>query len=984
MKDIRLYLGGREILFSESPNLLFNFESTDVTNPTVIRNSFTRTIMIDGVPENNQTFNDIYLLGRTQNAALFNPSLRVPFELYSNGDLVQTGYARLDNIIKTGYRVQYEITLFGGIGDLFYGLSYGFDYNDGDVDTEQIKDKKLQLKDLTYYSPYADDDSEFNFTINKTAVYDAWYLLASEEGDQKWNYINFAPAYNGLPDDFDADKVLINVSGYTGGCRVSVPSGATVDGTTYNRQQVITATTIPSAITIDNETYQTVNGYALSELRENLTEWNVRDLRSYLQRPVLRVKGLIQAIIRYAKEKGDYTINLDSDFFNNHNPYYEDAWITLPMLQNLNGEYAEAEYKDSLFVNPYGTNTTGETKNIGGGYVTSMKTTHNVTSSIPATTLRGASITIKFGVNATPISTTTNTNRLDTSCQRGERYNYTGYTSSYNIKLVAYDGEAIVAQSGNYIFMKGSPSDDNEGRQSTSTNNDYHYGFFYNETGTATTGDFTWLTNDMITDGFTISLPDEEIEYTDLKLEINKTIRYSEGFKSAYTGSTSDFYHKLVIDDRAGSACVPWRVNNYKFDVIKSSVIVHPDDDIMKSGQLITKKKLLSQDGTPCDYLLSYCKLFNLWFDKDPVEKVVTIRTRNNYYINNVIDIDDKIDRSKEINVDPIVSENKWLDFNYTQKDRGEFETKYYNVWGTEFGKQKVKTEYNFDNTSKDLLKDNIFVNGADVLEKGKYYTAKVNDTALIPSFMFEWSDFKLFKQGDTGFDSLDEIYIGQPTPTAMYPYTSEGSRYDFYPKLQLHSKNEEAIDGSNILVFFTGMKQTVASGNTKVYYNITDDLPEMYELNGENTCWLYTKTVMNGSTVIANRLLDDNDVPILPEFSRYVMSGDTIKHTWDFGKCNELFVPNLSYGDYSTVFDRFWYEYIADMYDTRARIVKCDVKLDARPDGGWLRKFYYFDDSIWALIKIEDYDITSYDTTTCTFIKVWDINNYKSWRSFS
>ena len=346
-QEVNLYIGGKELFFSEPPEILFTFQRTDYTNPTIIKNNYTKTITVEGTPENNKVFGELHLLERTQNDVLFNPAKRVDFELYVNGDLTETGYAKLDNIIKNKHKITYELTLYGGLGDFFYGLSYGFDYDDYDSTIEQSKDEELRLKDLTYYSPYADDDTEFNFNITKDAVYDAWRVLGgqtSATGDnKKWDYINFAPAYNGLPDDFDSDKVLINTSGYSNGCRISVPAGARVDGTTYATAQIIEQNTIPQTIVVGDDTYTRNNGYALSELKGEITEWDVLDLRSYLQRPVLRVKGLVEAIQRYVAEKGGYTLNLDSNFFNNNNPYYNKAWITLPMLSNLNGEYAEAE-----------------------------------------------------------------------------------------------------------------------------------------------------------------------------------------------------------------------------------------------------------------------------------------------------------------------------------------------------------------------------------------------------------------------------------------------------------------------------------------------------------------------------------------------------------------------------------------------------------------------------------------------------------------
>lgn len=54
---------------------------------------------------------------------LFNASQRTPFQLFRNGELIEDGYMKLDNIIKDGYKVIYQITLYGGLSQ-FYNLTY--------------------------------------------------------------------------------------------------------------------------------------------------------------------------------------------------------------------------------------------------------------------------------------------------------------------------------------------------------------------------------------------------------------------------------------------------------------------------------------------------------------------------------------------------------------------------------------------------------------------------------------------------------------------------------------------------------------------------------------------------------------------------------------------------------------------------------------------------------------------------------------------
>ena len=1005
VQEIHLYLDNKEVFFSEPPEILFTFQRIDYTNPTAIKNSFTKTVTIEGTPENNKVFGEIYLLGRTQNELMYNPSKRVPFQLFSNGDLVETGYAKLDNIIKDGYKIQYEITLYGGLGDFFYGLSYGFDYDDYDSDREQTKDEELKLKDLTYYSPSADDDTEFNFAITKDAVYNAWMVLASDEDptgdDVKWGYINFAPAYNGIPEDFNAENVLINTSGYTAGNRLAIPQNTTVNNVPYTDQQVISLGGFATGITKEGTTYLPVNGYALGKLREPMTEWEIRDLRSYLQRPVLRLKGFVEAVQRYAREKGGYTLNLDSDFFNADNPYYEKAWITLPMLQNLNGEYSEREYSGATLDIAFASEETKDDGTVSNYHNNRIITKYDIIGFPTGVQyFKGGSITVSFGINAQAANTGTSEPAIKTlNTTYYNRYSDgmnvpQQYLTTYDLQLVAYDvNDNIVNTSKHVMFTTQFIGTNGDNRTFNNTysrqyrnfpterDSVYYYGNFKTPTPGTTARNFTW-NSDVTQSGVTMSLLDEDTQYTRMELIVTKHNSYSTSFADLMSRDGKNFDPYRTVTTARTTELVnyvfPWTQNNYNIGVLKSSVTIKPNDTKMKSNQLITKSKLLSQEGTPADYLISYCKLFNLYFDKDPIEKVVTIRTRANFYDGNVIDLEDKIDRSKEIKITPIASDNKWYDFNYTQGDYSEFEKRYYDTWGTDFGKQKLKTEYNFDNSSKDLLEGNIFKNGITAQEQSKYYVAKMRNGGVFPSFLYDWAEYQLFSQTANSYEPVSDMYISQTTPHSTSQYTSISGLYDFYPKLQLHTNKNESIDGSNILVFFNGMQKTVA--DYRIFYNITDDLGEMYSLV-DDTCWLYTNITTNLYGIeIAKRITINND-PYLPMFTRYDLSGSTINRTWDFGKCNELFVPETEYGDnYPTINDRYWKQYVSDLYHTTTRVVECYVKLDGKVEGDWLKHFYYFDDSIWCLTKIEDYNITSFDTTKCQFVKVGDMNNYRYW----
>lgn len=88
-------------------------------------------------------------------------------------------------------------------------------------------------------------------------------------------------------------------------------------------------------------TYTPKDGFALASLEKDYTEWQMRDLRSYKQRPAIKVSKLIETICREANS--GYKVNFDKAFFSNSNPYWSKSFIALPLL----GSEAEGGAQES-------------------------------------------------------------------------------------------------------------------------------------------------------------------------------------------------------------------------------------------------------------------------------------------------------------------------------------------------------------------------------------------------------------------------------------------------------------------------------------------------------------------------------------------------------------------------------------------------------------------------------------------------------------
>lgn len=312
---IELYINGYLADTDGDQTILFQKTLTQYTNPTIVKNSFTKSIDLPGTKNNDKIFNMFwksdYSVSSYFGSTTFNPSKRVPFFMLRDGQLIEKGYVKLNSVKVDGYDRTYTITLYGELGNVLYGLSYK-------SDTE-----KMTLADLDF-------NIDSTFTIYNVTVEQAWERLdALDTGDASmWDTINFMPAYEGVPDidDFDPKKCLIDTSTlYPDGFFVNgqytahLPRSMDKDGNP-STDNYYTTLTIPG---IDG-------GLAMVELDRDVTGMEIKDFRSYLQRPIVRLSKLIEAIGRKVKDMYGYDLILEGDLFSS--PEYTNAWLTLPLM----------------------------------------------------------------------------------------------------------------------------------------------------------------------------------------------------------------------------------------------------------------------------------------------------------------------------------------------------------------------------------------------------------------------------------------------------------------------------------------------------------------------------------------------------------------------------------------------------------------------------------------------------------------------------
>lgn len=903
-KTISLYIGERLVDLDTESLVLFNYAMEDLNNPTIVKNSYSQQITLQGTANNNAIFGDFFRLDRNLSVigdsagVSFDPSKKIPFTIFSdNGSILESGYAKLDNIIRNKGKVEYKVTLFGGLGSFLYALSYDEDGN------------KRTLADLDYLTG---GDAELDFTINATSVKKAWRninegLSPGDSGyDVKWHTINFAPCYNGIPNgDFDAKKAVV----------------------------------VPTSIGLPNSSgsYGLRSGASLVTMTEAHDEWDMKDLRSYLQRPVLSVAAMINAICQ-AHNNGGYEVDKSAIDSLSSFPF-GNLWMTLPMLPSL-GTFKQTSAGLSGSFSPV---TASVLNNIGQYAITGGDAFGNKLTSTFSARFR------------TSVVSTASSLVMD----------YGGRISNIVLQAVAYNSSDEVVGGSDILVLGGHVSTDVK-----KTCDSFGYSPLWHDSETkyvhvTGAGSLTRVGNNLY------EIP-VDLNFSVRSYATSRIVIVASSYLRQYVVEPGRAYYMLLNGGRPAPYSL-WRniMDSPTFTPSSATstgsaiTITGGNSSSLRSGAVISKRLLLSSSKTPAEYLLSFCKMFGLYMVYDAPTKKITILRRNDLFLDETIDLTKRIDRSKDITITPMVFDAKWYDFNL-EGDAAAYYEEYKNTLGREYGVQRVNTGYDFNAESRNLLDGNAFRNACTILRRGRFFNwilqaSKVtpSQTILYPSvFSAPGSKYTLYSSSDS-----KDFDIPVPSQSASFnDYNEDGHPgYDieFARKLELCDASGKPLSGDNILVFREGV-------NNYAYFQVTDDTTAMDVLNDGKPCWLMTPGTEDGV-----------DVPIFQRYT-YKSGGWTIDQSLDFGMPSELNIPGIAYYEGVTIYDLAWRNYMRDRYDVNTKVMTCRVNLSGLQVGQeLLRKFFWYEGTLWTLNRISNHSLTTLDTTECEFVQVQDKNNY-------
>ena len=953
MKDIRLYIANKLVDCTDGISLPMTYQLEDFSNPTLVKNSFSKTIAIPGTKNNNKIFGEIYKLDRMQhyeewtgnpelNGINFDPSKRVEFQIYKDADLVESGYMQLNNISIQENNITYNITLYGGIGDFFYGLKYK---EDGTAKS---------LADIRYFieddeGNVLDESEEMNFEVSKEFVDECFHKDFTVEGNELSDTITFIPAYNGVYDDFDSSKCLINTNG-------------------------LTTNVFPTSIEDGGTTYETYNGFGLASLGKSCTEWETRDLRSYYQRPAIKVDKLIKAICR--EENSGYNVTFDPTFFNEDNPYWSKTFVALPLLtSNENVTDVPDEgltniYQFDTDSFKYGQTTPitkkdGAFGKIGIDLPNTTVDEYGVITVNDWTEYTRLNLKLSFRVwchlNSPPQVGYKNSDMYMSFGRVGSWggiyyiQSYTNFLAVIDVETGQAAGWSTVEEINDSYWGENSlpikPFDDatvirRGGMMKRSSNTDYYF-----QTDDGNMNEFTLkISNCKVPRRFAIYLITKvniRSSNTNIEEDNQYYLSYNYGY---FVREQTNYWGENVLT--SGEA----KITNYE-----------------SSGETLSfeKQTVLKTDKSPADFLLDYTKLFGLYYIKDRYEKTIHICTRNTFFNGVMNNWDKRIDYSKDVTITPILFDKKYY---MMQLDTPETKDamRYKSQYTQQYGQQRLSTGYNFNYDSDNFYKENIYQQIVPTIDSDRlfrnYYDSDGNP---VPSWLVDNATYELFNVDES--TSID-LY-GRNLISAGRTVEWSESGQDVWAKsafFSLDSDEKNLVEIESALLMWNGIKSTVDSAGNPIYFWITDNLQEMDDLNDGDPCYIYTESEYSENN--QRIAIKTNSLP--QYINCMIDQSNNVTYSLDFGLPKEIYMGNMSYLEDATIYANFWKKFYNDQFNIDTKKVTCFVKLD-NMNQDFLREFYCFDNAIWVLNKVDSYDVNSDNTVRCEFIKVQDIYNY-------
>ena len=1122
---IELYIENKKIDLAEDLEISFTYESIDPAKLSSIKNSFSKTVNIPGTPSNNITFGHIFRSDKyiPANALAniesgYDPHKKVNWFINKNGALINRGYCTLDNIlIQNERKITYQITLYGGIGEFFYSLSYN---DDGSPKTlYDVFFNWYPKTSLVGHGSAMSFGSEQTGTLMKCSadiVSQAYHSLSPEyrytgTTDFEKDVVPI-PAYCGIPEDFDATKMLVSTFNQNYNPGTPVISADT---------RSLLQNSFPNSITdSDGSVYYTVGStfsqsdsyrYGVATFSRELEPSEAGDLRVNELPFAMRMSKMLYAISQ-PENNGGYTVDWDASVLDSY--YWKYGWVVLGKIKQDREKYSVTAFAPVEGYDGFQNTVEITTTNVIDSSYCPQYTLYSGQLSegnyqflewiTPKAMLKTAA-GVKHYVPAQPGRPShyewdyygwdyyyTQARELFS----GSYWSETGKGfERWNVQVVInriYNGTSLISELADVFYYRNQYSSFGTPKQNP-FNKPNVYNGVKNSLISRINSEFGTNITDFNVHNCTLEISNKqgyannnyEIEFECEPVNIkrnfntgNANIEIKQDQKMffvqwEYSSSASNFTSGVYGEDNPNSlltlgfnsSVLKGKLTLFSLTNGSQSVFKKPSANsgatyveadqgywfadfmsenkpngifIAKSTGFnilnVNKKLLFANSSSPMKYLADFCKLLNLKFICDNTKKTVYIRRIDNYYKNNVIDINDKVDLGRDINVKPVLTDAKNIVVGLETVDT--YPVYIFNNTSKEkFNKAKYDTKLEYAVKDTELLNNLVYKNAIDWQLSGTYFNIYPQVPRPYAVQSISWTLFDTANSQADEIKSKEFFTSGAPTLDSALSATT-----DFLPKISMFDNSSKNVDLKDSLIFLngfvknydytdTGVSQTGNNFAISPKVIFTNDTVEQYYLTGGRcymsdfkyndnfTSWGCYSSDQKGSATswvlpffsrdLYNICDSSNNWSTMPYkvASWNIVNQDGLDNTYDL--MSTVFVKSPVYSfsktvsditdvaanEYSVngipqdepgqtrIYDTIWKGYLDELYGRNVREVTAYVNLSEFSDPNEImRNIYGWQGHKWVITKMFNYktsNIMNDRFTKVTLHKIANINNW-------
>lgn len=840
------------------------------------------------------------------------------------------------------------------------------------------------------------DETKTLFNWDSDFIWNSWLMQFTDKyphQNECWeDFVTAAPVYSGYNEDFDNDVVVTNMN-----------------------YPIDYDSILPREIQNGSDVYTTKYNYAKIKTDRELDQWEIRDLRSSFQRPALKLDKLFKKIVDYSKQNGyEIVFDKDIDFTgekdNALNNYFHKSYILLNALDT-----ASEQTKLYSLSSPE-----EQTTSFTDWTEQDIKFNDNLSADTSKYNVTYFNLLLNerfrpFENNDAQAAINNPSNILMTSSYLfdGEylRIKYVNSFGAFVYYVKIYVGDDLVDEKLFFVecykrkpkFTTFQQTIFNKSIKKWIVDNIGHevdYKIMNRTVTNAVTpadpdNHFITFENDI---AINISLPNAsnvrvKLMRNFIMLQPKRNISHHATDAYSWIEDYDKFgdkskrmIYKFNSDSVYGYSSGGWTSSTTTFtsqSIISQNSSVYYGSQSFKS-QYISKADLFASTESPFKYLVDWCKLFNLRFRTDITTKTIYIEQRNNYFVDKIVNLTNKIDYSKDFNINPIYVDKRIYKFGIEADNENYAGYIYKKKYGDNYSSKIFNTKYEFDNEKNEVFDDNIYKTNIDYLMSSPYFnTTLVKNSIQYPNMLLMPKyEYTLWSSNE---ETYDNVMFGLQSYYNILP------KEDAFYKQCLFDKENKTLESMNSLIMFDRLYIMPEQKGDYKPYMLTDDLPILLSLNNDNNCYLnaYYDDVKHynvdnywqlrtqyGST---DEYGTEGKIGIwtfmLPIMNNNLSEMNKYTQSYYFKEPNPKFEQS-DFDSNACIFDRYWSDYISDVFDKNTKVIECYVFLGEMPADA-LRKFYLINNSLWSILEITDYNYKSKEPTKVTLIRVKNKYNY-------